>query len=109
MEQSSLLNKATFDAPYYIKQFKALADEKRLMIIHILATENEACVCDLEDRLDLPQSKLSYHLGILLKAELIEKETRGTWSFYSLNEGNINGLLSEELCCVLKPSNGTCC
>lgn len=87
----------------YIKQFKALTDEKRVTIIHLLAINGEECVCDLEAKLLLPQSKLSYHLSILLKAGLIEKEQRGTWSYYSLNEKEIDHLLSEELCCVLKP------
>ncbi|MDQ0929365.1 DNA-binding transcriptional ArsR family regulator [Bacillus atrophaeus] len=53
----------------------------------------------------MPQSKLSYHLKILLDAELIHKETKGTWSYYSLHEKEINHLLSEELCCLFRPSS----
>ncbi|MEH7234427.1 transcriptional regulator, partial [Bacillus safensis] len=49
-------------------------------------------------------SKLSYHLKILLDADLITKETRGTWSYYSLNEKEVNHLLSTELCCLFRPS-----
>lgn len=93
----------------YIQQFKALTDEKRMMIIHLLAVNGEECVCDLEEKLTLPQSKLSYHLSILLKAELIKKEKRGTWNYYSLNEQEMDHLLSEELCCVLKPPKEDCC
>ncbi|TWJ65736.1 Arsenical resistance operon repressor [Bacillus paralicheniformis] len=52
----------------------------------------------------MPQSKLSYHLKILLDAGLITKEAKGTWSYYSLNEKEINHLLSEELCCLFRPS-----
>ncbi|QPC45912.1 ArsR/SmtB family transcription factor [Mangrovibacillus cuniculi] len=88
----------------YEQKFKALADEKRLHIINILATKGSQCVCDLTPILEMPQSKLSYHLKILLDAELITKEQRGTWNYYSLNEQSVQSLLSSELCCVFLPS-----
>lgn len=91
----------------YQTKFKALADEKRLHILHLLCQQRSCCVCDLTDQMDLPQSKLSYHLKILLEANLITKETKGTWSYYSVNETEINHLLSPELCCLFRPSQ-TC-
>ncbi|AQQ53457.1 ArsR/SmtB family transcription factor [Planococcus lenghuensis] len=90
----------------YQAKFKALADKKRLHILHLLTRHGETCVCDLAPLMDMPQSKLSYHLKILLDAGLINKETRSTWSYYSLNIEQINGLLSEELCCLFRPD---CC
>ncbi|GGF34602.1 transcriptional regulator [Halobacillus andaensis] len=86
----------------YERKFKALADERRLHILNEITRQKEVCVCDLSDQLDLPQSKLSYHLKILMDAELIEKETRGTWSYYTLNHAELNHLLSEELCCLFR-------
>lgn len=86
----------------YQTKFKALADEKRLQIMHEITQLNEVCVCDLADSMKLPQSKLSYHLKILLDAKLILKETRGTWSYYTLNDEEVNHLLSEELCCLFR-------
>ncbi|MDQ0208692.1 ArsR/SmtB family transcription factor [Alkalicoccobacillus murimartini] len=86
------------------RQFKALADNKRLQLIHLLSTKGQTCVCDLVDEMNMPQSKLSYHLKILMNAELLHKETKGTWSYYRVNEQVMDGLLSEQLCCVLKPS-----
>ncbi|SDJ65478.1 ArsR/SmtB family transcription factor [Sediminibacillus albus] len=86
----------------YQRQFKALADQKRLHILHEITQYGEVCVCDLSDKLELPQSKLSYHLKILMDAGLIEKEIRGTWSYYRLNHSQINHLLSEELCCLFR-------
>ena len=50
----------------------------------------------------MTQSKLSYHLKILLDAGLIVKETKGTWSYYDLNDAEVNNLLSEELCCIFR-------
>ncbi|MDL4841054.1 ArsR/SmtB family transcription factor [Aquibacillus rhizosphaerae] len=88
----------------YEKKFKALADKKRLEIMNLICQRSSLCVCDLSELIDMPQSKLSYHLKILLDAELLIKETRGTWSYYQLNEKEVNHLLSEELCCLFRPS-----
>lgn len=90
----------------YEAKFKAIADRKRLQIMNILTQRGAMCVCDLAPLVDMTQSKLSYHLKILLDANIITKETRGTWSFYDLNQKEINHLLSSELCCLFKP---TCC
>ncbi|MDO6630073.1 ArsR/SmtB family transcription factor [Bacillus thuringiensis] len=87
----------------YEKKFKALADQKRLHILYELCQRGETCVCDLTDVLELPQSKLSYHLKLLLDANLITKETKGTWSYYDINKKEVDALLSEELCCILRP------
>lgn len=90
----------------YEQKFKALADQQRLQIINILAVKESVCVCDLTPIIDMPQSKLSYHLKILLEADLIKKEKQGTWNYYSLNVSELKGLLSDQLCCVFLPS---CC
>jgi ArsR family transcriptional regulator, arsenate/arsenite/antimonite-responsive transcriptional repressor len=89
----------------YEQKFKAIADKKRLQIMNILTERGEMCVCDLAPLIDMAQSKLSYHLKILLDAGLITKRTEGTWSYYNLNQTEINHLLSEELCCLFRPSN----
>ncbi len=86
----------------YEKKFKALADQKRLMIMHELTRSGETCVCDLMDIFDMSQSKLSYHLKVLKEAGLILQETKGTWSYYRLNQQEVNKLLSEELCCLFR-------
>jgi ArsR family transcriptional regulator len=89
----------------YEQQFKALADQKRLQIMNILTEKGSVCVCDMTEFIDMPQSKLSYHLKILLDAKIIQKRTEGTWSYYSLNQEQVNHLLSEELCCLFRPVN----
>ena len=94
----------------YEKKFKALADQKRLEIMYELCRRGQSCVCDLTEAFDMSQSKLSYHLKILLDANLITKETKGTWSYYDLNDKEVNNLLSEELCCVFRKAGpGSCC
>lgn len=87
----------------YEKKFKALADQKRLHILYELCQRGETCVCDLTGILDLPQSKLSYHLKLLLDANLITKVTKGTWSYYNINKTEVDALLSEQLCCIFRP------
>ncbi|MDQ0254284.1 ArsR family transcriptional regulator [Evansella vedderi] len=84
------------------KKFKALADEKRLEILYEITRQGSVCVCDLSETIEMKQSKLSYHLKILLDAELITKETKGTWNYYQLNYTELNTLLSEKLCCVFR-------
>lgn len=89
----------------YESKFKALADQKRLHILNLLCQQDSICVCDLSTLIDMPQSKLSYHLKILLDANIIIKETKGTWSYYKINNDEINQLLSPSLCCLFRPSS----
>ncbi len=88
----------------YELKFKALADKKRLQIMNILTQNGSMCVCDLAPMVEMAQSKLSYHLKILLDANIIKKETKGTWSYYELNQEELDHLLSHELCCLFKPN-----
>lgn len=100
------------DFSKYEAKFKALADQKRLQIMYELTQRGNTCVCDLSEIVDMPQSKLSYHLKILLDAGLLTKETRGTWSYYELNSSEVNALLSPELCCIFRKDSilpGDCC
>ncbi|TQS76632.1 winged helix-turn-helix transcriptional regulator [Ornithinibacillus gellani] len=87
----------------YEKNFKALSDQKRLHILRILATEGRTCVCDLSELLALPQSKLSYHLKILLDVNFISVEKEGKWNYYSANSDEIKKILSPDLCCLFYP------
>lgn len=64
--------------------FRALSDPIRLRVLEQLLGE-EVCVCDLCERLDVPQSKLSFHLRVLRDANLIRGRQEGRWIYYSLN------------------------
>lgn len=57
--------------------FKALSDPIRLQILKKLYSEESVCVCKLVDMFDISQSKLSYHLKMLLSANLIDKTSQG--------------------------------
>jgi len=64
--------------------FHALSDPLRLQILELLR-EQELCVCDLCDRLNVPQSKLSFHLKALKDAALVRSRQESRWIYYSLN------------------------
>jgi ArsR family transcriptional regulator, arsenate/arsenite/antimonite-responsive transcriptional repressor len=62
------------------------------------ATEDEnigICVCEFEDYFGMGQSKISYHVRKLKEAGLVREEKRGKWSFYSLDQETVRGLLGE--------------
>ncbi|HET6644811.1 MAG TPA: metalloregulator ArsR/SmtB family transcription factor [Fimbriimonadales bacterium] len=62
---------------------KALADESRIRIICALA-HSDACVCELSDALDMPQSSLSNHLTKMRDARILDTTRDGTWIYYRL-------------------------
>ncbi|GAA5512469.1 arsenical resistance operon repressor [Deinococcus carri] len=74
--------------PSVLDQLKALSHEIRFELVRHLAG-GERCVCDLEALLGLPQSKVSYHLGILREAELVTAEQRGKNTYYTLRQDQL--------------------
>ena len=64
--------------------FRALSDPLRVQIIELLRSQ-ELCVCELCEKLDVSQSKLSFHLKNLKEASLIRSRQQGRWMYYSLN------------------------
>ena len=47
-----------------INFFKCLADETRFNIVMLVVGNNEQCVCDLTEKLQLSQPKISRHLAL---------------------------------------------
>ena len=77
-----------------VKLFKALADETRLRILHLLC-RRELCVCQIVDVLRIGQSKASRHLAHLRNAGLVNDRREGLWIHYSLAQPN--GTLHERV------------
>lgn len=67
-----------------IAGFHALSEPLRVKVVELLR-ENELCVCDLCEALDVAQSKLSFHLKALKDANLLRSRQEGRWIYYSLN------------------------
>jgi len=65
-----------------VELFKVLAHPARIQILKLLES-GERCVCELIEEMDLEQSNLSQHLGILKKQGLIASRKDGTRVFYT--------------------------
>ena len=63
---------------------RAVADENRLRILHLLMQREELCVCDIERVLDMTQTKVSRHLGTLRHAGIVHARRDGRWMYYRL-------------------------
>ncbi|WP_083413059.1 ArsR/SmtB family transcription factor [Bacillus massilinigeriensis] len=68
---------------------KALSDPIRIQMVYFLQNRSDLCTCEFEELLGLAQSKVSYHLNILFKAKLIEREIHGSWSHYKLRDQDV--------------------
>lgn len=79
----------------YEKVFKALADKNRLELLQKISVSNEVCVCKLMDEASMAQSRLSYHLRLLLDAGLITVKPQGKWNFYSINRTAFSALFTD--------------
>jgi ArsR family transcriptional regulator, arsenate/arsenite/antimonite-responsive transcriptional repressor len=62
---------------------KALADETRVRIVHILSC-GELCACDIHDYFDISQPTLSHHLNLLVDAGIVVSRHEGKWTHYTL-------------------------
>ena len=73
---------------------KALADRHRLRIVNLLlrAGGEPVCVCEVQPLLGLSQGTVSHHLKQLVEAGVIARETRGTYSYFSLVPGALEAV-----------------
>ena len=73
---------------------KALADRQRLRIVNmLLRADGEAvCVCEFQPFLGLSQATVSHHLKVLAEAGLVERESRGTRSYFALVPGALDSV-----------------
>jgi ArsR family transcriptional regulator len=67
-----------------IKAFKVLSDESRLRALN-LVMQQECCVCEMMQALNISQSKASRDLSALYDAGFLKVRKEGLWSYYSLD------------------------
>ena len=72
------------DSALVARWFHALSDETRVAIVEMLS-HKERCVCELEQVLDVAQSRLSFHLKVLKDAGVIRDRKDGRWMWYNIN------------------------
>ena len=73
---------------------KAVAEPKRLLILHLLM-EGVQCNCELGGALDLPPNLISHHLRILREAGLVNVERDlldSRWAYYSIDRAKLDTL-----------------
>ncbi len=76
-----------------IRYFKALSDETRLRLMHVLG-QHELSVNELVSILEMGQSRISRHLKILSEAGLLRSRRDGLWVFYAaVKEGRAYAFL----------------
>lgn len=75
--------------------FKALSDPLRIQLLQAIHQKERVCVCKLTEKFGKSQSKLSYHLKMLLDANLIDVFPDGKWNFYSIRMETLESHLSE--------------
>ncbi|WP_026955413.1 ArsR/SmtB family transcription factor [Algoriphagus vanfongensis] len=71
---------------YGLRIFKALGEEPRVRIIHLLMLNKELTISDLEHILDFTQTKTSRHLIYLKNAGLLGSRRVDQWMFYYILE-----------------------
>jgi DNA-binding transcriptional ArsR family regulator len=74
-------------------RLKALADPVRLRLMSMLLTSEEVCTCDLAPAVGVTEATVSFHLGQLKKAGLIEGERRGMNVYYRVRREALRALV----------------
>lgn len=74
------------DARRLARMFKALGDPTRVRLLSIIAARShgEACACDLTEPVGLSQPTVSHHMKQLVEADLVTREQRGKWAYYTI-------------------------
>ena len=78
------------------ESFKALADPTRLRILALLF-DNERCVSDLADHLEVSQSAVSHQLRILRSLDIVRYRKDGREVFYDLADDHVRDILVRTL------------
>jgi len=76
----------------FLNVFKALSDPTRLEIV-LLLKDSDPCACDLLEHFSFSQPTLSYHMKILIEADLVTARKEGLWIRYFLNREHLDGVV----------------
>lgn len=77
------------DAEQLAVVLKALADPVRLKLVSVIAASGEGCACDLPAAVSRSQPTISHHLSQLVNAGILEREQRGKWAWFRVNESRL--------------------
>lgn len=74
--------------------FKVFGDSTRLKILYVLF-EEEKCVGDISDSLEMTQSAVSHQLKILKQNHLIKSRRNGKQIYYSLADEHVRLIIDQ--------------
>lgn len=83
----------TVDISSVAKMLKAIADENRAKITYALCQEEELCVCDIANVLEITVANASHHLRTLHKQGLVKFRKEGKLAFYSLDDEHVKQIM----------------
>ena len=76
--------------------FKVFGDSTRIKILYVLF-EQEMCVCDIAQLLNMTQSAIPHQLKILKQSRLVKNRREGKAVFYSLADGHVRSIINQGL------------
>jgi ArsR family transcriptional regulator len=85
--------KAKNDLEQTVNFLKIISEENRLFILCLLK-KGEMCVCEIWQRLNLPQNLVSHHLKVLKDFKLIKSRRESTKIIYSLDQKSVKKFIS---------------
>ncbi len=71
--------------------FKILGDPTRIKILWAL-DQNEMCVCDIANVLDMTKSSISHQLAVLRAARIVKYRRKGKEIYYMLDDDHVTQL-----------------
>ncbi len=77
------------EAEELVSVLKALADPVRLKLVNIIAANGEGCACDFPAATGRSQPTVSHHLSQLVAAGILDREQRGKWAWFRVNEARM--------------------
>ncbi|MCK5780467.1 MAG: winged helix-turn-helix transcriptional regulator [Psychrilyobacter sp.] len=92
IQKSKELLKKSPNIEQTAKFFKILGDSTRFKIIFILL-ENEMCVCDIANTLNMSHSSISHQLKVLRENRVLKNRKEGKIVYYSLNDNHVKNII----------------
>jgi DNA-binding transcriptional ArsR family regulator len=81
--------KEDFDEDYVnsiVKKFATASHPIRLKILLLTLKHGELTTCEFERALGQPQSVVSYHLQVLVDADILQRNLYRQWSLYRMKD-----------------------
>jgi ArsR family transcriptional regulator, arsenate/arsenite/antimonite-responsive transcriptional repressor len=100
MRSSALLSNPSLRE--FRAHYQALASVTRLRIVQFLAGVPEITVLELAEAVDISQPRLSWHLRMLRRGQLVRARRVGRAVYYSLNREGLNAF-HRELTTLIAP------